>query len=655
MFYPTIVIAVGDLAHLALKETEELLRAFQSPARFITALGVYQDGFYHELSAPSLADSAPLESTLMRWLYTTRAEVNIDRAREAGMEVGPPAGYLLEQVLLVVDSHAYSHTSDIVSELQMLCERAHDLIPTRLHWLILHPSYDAPLPQEIVRDHQERLRMASALQEGKLIVLRLVRSDGSNMTPEQLRETVAYLLLGALHTAQFEGEHWLFRSVVDFEPAPSTLGCGLVTLPLHRIERALQDKFIADALREFLQGAKTPLQLPALEENGFWRAVVSNAAQAWAVGETERIKVGDGFSLNAQLNPPQVNPRSPDLAQLQAVSEWETRWQHEKLPRWQQLLTRFAHEESNAYLQNLRTTIQEYLHTPGADLNTVIARLQQLTTAIEAWNAHHLAITRPPANRKESLSKQLEKSIKEPPPRKFLGFSLSPRPQVDRAAVDDFTKTLQDYYGQLIQAEAHEAFKKAAQNLLRELQQEHATYVVARERIEQEIREHHERALRFRCERLPWLEPLVNRWEHLESTAEALWGNRNLSLVVARYVNAEYSLLQQLPLIIQNLQQQVQRWMTGYYRRFSYYLRKRFPNHYSRELWCQSRLSEMREQAERTLWHTEKGLPLLWQIMPPEESGLQSLAPHAPDRLWESDTMLGFVAAARDATTTHQP
>lgn len=649
MVYPTMVIAVGDLAHRAVQETNELLLAFRSPARHITALGAYHAGFYFELSAPPVADSAPFESALMRWLYATRAEVNIDRAREDGMEVGPPAGYLLEQVLLVVDSYAYAHALEVIQELRSLCERANELVPARLHWLILHPTYDEPLPPEIALEHQDRLRQPSALQEGKLLVMRLVRSDGSNMTPEQLRETVAYLLLNALHNAKFEGEHWLYRSVVDFDATIGTLGCGFVTLPLHRMIAALQAKLVADALSAFLQGAKAPLQLPAPEENAFWRAIASKAAQAWAAGETDRIKVGDGFSVSAQLSPPQIAQRNPELAQLEAVNEWETRWQQEKLPRWRELLSQFAREEIDAYMQSLRETIQQYLRTPGADLNTVAARLEQLATAVGAWGAHNLAATRPSANRKESLSKQVEKSIKEPPPRRILGFSLRSRPQVARETTEGFANALQDYYGQLIQAEAQEAFKSAARRLLNELRQEQANYVAARGRIEQEIREHNERALRFRVGALPWLEPLVYRWEQLEPITHALWGERDLASLVAQYVKPEQNLLQQLPLIVQNLQQQLQRWMTNYYRRFSYYLRERFPSHQEREQWCQARLSEMRDQAERTFWHTEKGLPQMWQIMPPEESGIQSLAPHAPDRMWESDVMLGFVAAARGA------
>ncbi|MFN4032467.1 MAG: hypothetical protein ACK4ME_02425 [Fimbriimonadales bacterium] len=78
---------------------------------------------------------------------------------------------------------------------------------------------------------------------------------------------------------------------------------------------------------------------------------------------------------------------------------------------------------------------------------------------------------------------------------------------------------------------------------------------------------------------------------------------------------------------------------------------KRFPNLYAREQWCRAQLASMRSQAERTLWHTEKGLPKVWQIAPPDDSSSQPLTPHAPDRLWESDTMLGYIATAHDAET----
>lgn len=649
MFYPTMVVAIGNLAHRALQETEELLQAFRSPARHITALGAYTEGAYHRFSVPPIAESVPFESELKRWLYATRAEVNIDRAREEGIEVGPPAGYLLEQVLLVVDSNAYKHASDVLEELKSLCERADELVPARVHWLILHASYDEPLPTEITQDHQERLRQPSALQEGKLIVARLIRSDGSNMTPEQLCETVAYLLLGALHAAKFHGEHWLYRSVVDFEPSPSTLGCGLVVLPLHRMLSALQDKLVADALSAFLQSAKNPLQLPALEENALWRAITNKAAQALAAGETERIKVGDDFRVEALISPPQVSQRNPDLTQLEAIHEWETRWQQEKLPRWRTLLNQFVQEETQAYLQSLRETIHAYLRTPGADLNTVAAQLEQLATAVSGWSAHHLAVVRPSPKTKERIGKQIEEPLNKPSRRNILGIPLPVRPNVPREIAENFDHALREFYTQQVQAEAQEAFKSAAQRLLSELRQEHSSYVAAKNRIAEVIREHNERAQRFRVEALPWLEPLVYRWEHLEPAADALWGNRDLASLVARYMNPEHGLLQQLPLIVQNLQQQLQRWMTDYYRRFSYYLRELFPNHYRREQWCLTQLAKMRLQAERTLWHTEKGLPQMWQITPPAASGMQPLMPHAPDRLWESDVMLGFVAAARSA------
>ncbi|GIV08842.1 MAG: hypothetical protein KatS3mg019_0933 [Fimbriimonadales bacterium] len=647
MFYPTVVIAIGDLAHRALQETNELLQAFRSPARYITALGVYDEGNYLELSAPALADSAPFESTLMRWLYTTRAEVNIDRAREAEVVVGPPAGYLLEQVLLVVDSNAYDHAQEVVASLQSICERADELIPTRLHWVVLHPSYDEPLPPAILIDHQERLRMASPFQEGKLHVMRLVRSDGSNMTPEQLRETVAYLLLGALHSAQFDGEHWLYRSIVDPESAPSTLGCGLVTLPLHRVMRALEDKLIADALSAFLQSAQAPLHLPPLDENSLWRTVIDKAASAWSMGETERIKVNDKYAVSAQLSPPRIALRNPDRAQLEAISEWEQQWQNEKLPRWRNLMNQFANAEVDAYLQSLQEAIHAYLRAPKPDLNTVVRQLQQIINGISEWGIHHLTITHPTPSRKESLSKRVEKSIQEPPPRIILGIKRPGRPQVSPEVASDLTNALQEYYEQMIIAEAQAAFQSAVRRLQDALRHTWQSYTAAQQRIMHDIREHHERALHFRCERLPWLEPLVYRWEHLEPIADTLWGERDLASLVGQYIDPEQELRSQLPRIAQNLRQYLQRWMTDYYRRFSYYLNTRFPSHFQREQWCQQRVKEMRAQAERTLWHTEKGLPQMWQITPPNIR--EALAPHAPDRLWECDAMLGFIAAARGA------
>jgi hypothetical protein len=84
--------------------------------------------------------------------------------------------------------------------------------------------------------------------------------------------------------------------------------------------------------------------------------------------------------------------------------------------------------------------------------------------------------------------------------------------------------------------------------------------------------------------------------------------------------------------------------MTDYFRRFSYYLRERYPNLQSRITHCEQYLAAMREQAPRVLWRAEKPTPQVWQVAPPEE---RSSLPHpadAPIRDWLTDTGLGYIA-----------
>jgi hypothetical protein len=640
MFYPTMVVAVGDLAHRALAEAHELLQAFRSPALYITALAAYREGVYYEIGAPSLGDAGAFESPLARWLYATRLELNIHCARSEGMEVGPPGGYLLEQILLVVDSDAYGDALQMVQAVQELCERADDLVPARLHWLVLHPSYDAPLPTTLWQDHLARQHTPSALQEGKMYLLRLVRSDGSAMTPDQLRETAAYLLLMALHPAEFVGEHWLYRSLVDADRAPSTLGCGLVVLPLHKVIQCLQDKLVAEALTTLLSGSGGAVGLPQPDEAHLWGHVVGQAAQAW--GEAVRLQPQDALGLTATIPTPALNPRGLSAASLTAVADWEREWHEQKLPRWRMRLNDAAQRAADSYRESLHTGVQQHLRTPDANLTALKARLETLASAVSSWQIHTLTPTRPSAERKTALRTRLEKSLAEA--ERFKGGLFRRRPAPDAETVNAYAQALHDYYAQSLRADAHEAFNSLAQQIRDAIQQQLHSVRAALERIQLEARERENRARAFHHPTLPWLRPLVYRWEHLESTAQALWGNRDLATLIRQLIDPERDLREQLPWITQQLEQYLQRWMTDYFRRFSYYLRERYPNLQSRITHCEQHLTAMREQAPRVLWRAEKPTPQVWQVAPPEE---RSSLPHpadAPIRDWLTDTGLGYIA-----------
>lgn len=644
MFYPTMVVAIGDLAHRALAEAHELLQAFRSPALYITALAAYREGVYYEIGAPSLGDAGAFESPLARWLYATRLELNIHCARSEGMEVGPPSGYLLEQILLVVDSDAYGDALQMVQAVQELCERADDLVPARLHWLVLHPSYDAPLPTTLWQDHLARQHGTFALQEGKMYLLRLMRSDGSAMTPDQLRETAAYLLLMALHPAEFIGEHWLYRSLVDADRAPSTLGCGLVVLPLHRVIQCLKDKLVAEALTTLLSGSGGSVGLPQPDEAQLWGHLVGQAAQAW--GEAARLQPQDALGLTATIPTPALNPRGLSAASLSTVADWEREWHEQHLPRWRMRLNDAAQRAADSYRESLQAGVQQHLRTPDANLLALKAQLETLASAVSDWQIHTLTPTRPSAERKTALRTRLEKSLSEA--ERFKGGFFRRRPAPDAETVNAYAQTLQDYYAQSLRADAHEAFKTLALQVRDAIQQQLHSVRAALERIQLEARERENRARAFHHPTLPWLRPLVYRWEHLESTAQALWGNRDLATLIRQLIDPERDLREQLPWVSQQLEGYLERWMTNYFRRFSYYLRERYPNLHPRIRYCEQELQATREQAPRVLWRAEKPTPQAWQVAPPEERSSLPHPANAPIRDWLTDTGLGYIAVVRE-------
>ncbi|BCW95275.1 MAG: hypothetical protein WHS44_00950 [Fimbriimonadales bacterium] len=646
MFYPTMVVAIGDLSRRAVHEAHELLEAFRSPARATTALCAFERGDYEAIHVPESGDASAFDAPLTRWLYATRLEQNIHRARQQGMEIGPPGGYLLEQLLLVFDSDAYADALRVADDLRALCERADDLVPARLHWLVLHPSYDSPLPPAIWQDHLTRLRASSAVQEGKMHLLRLVRSDGSVITHEQLRETVAYMLLTALHPAEFVGEHWLYRSVVDTERAPSTIGCGLVTLPLHKIIQCLQDKLVADALSCLLSGANDATGLPTPEEAQLWTQIVGQSVQGWDTSDGARVQAQSALGLSVTIPVPSLSASTLDSSRLAAGAEWETTWQEQRLPRWRTLLQSAARDAADAYHESLHASVQQYLRAPNANLLTLQSRLQALLRSVEGWQIYTLTPHRPSGERKAALHARLEKAIAQAQQSK--GGLFRRRTMPDPQIVNDYTQALQDYYAQHMRVDAHDAHRAAADRIRQTLGNLLQSVSAAVERIQQEIRERQNRVRAFYLPSLPWLRPLVYRWEHLESTAHALWGGRDLSALVYRMIDPERDLREQLPWIIGQLENNLQQWMTSYYRSFSYYLRARFPNLQARVAWCEQQVEQMRSQADRVLWRTEKATPQLWQVAPPEERSSLPAAAAAPIRDWQSDTMLGYLAVARE-------
>jgi len=642
-----MVVAVGDIAHRALLETHALLEAFRSPARHITALGAYHHGNYHAIAVPPFGDTDQMDNALTPWLYATRLEQNIHRARLEGMEVGPPSGYLLEQIVLIVDSNAYESALEVMQELHGICERANDLVPARLYWLVLHPFYDVPLPAAIWRDHLERARRLSSLQEGTMYLLRLVRSDGSNMTQEQLRETTAYLLFAALHPAEFVGEHWFFRSITHVDSAPHTIGCGFLTLPLHKIIQCLQDKLVAEALETLLigNGEMPAFSLPS--ETQFWERIIHQAAQEWGQGGAARIQTQGSLDMTATIPVPVPAPRAMTTASLDAITEWENQWNEQRLPQWRSSVVRAAQQVVNEYRENLQAGIQQYLQTSEVSLEALKAKMEALEREIEAWQVHTLNPVSPTPERKTAMRSRLEKTLKEAEQQRRRLWRRRMTP--DEEIVSAYAQSLQDYYAQSLRAEAQKAARSAASQIREAIQHQTHTLSVVLERIQTELRERTNRVQTFYLPALPWLKPIVSHWEHLAPVAHSLWGDRNLRALVRQYIDPKRDLREQIPWITEQMEQKLQQWMTRYYRKFSYYLKERFPNLQKRVLWYNDSMAAMRFQAERVLWHTEKTVPIMWRAIPPEEHSSLSVNADAPLHDWINEGVMGYIAVIPEA------
>jgi len=118
--YPTLIIGSGEIATQALEQTTRLLRSFRSPVEHVVSIGIYEAGEAKKLHVPPVDVPDWFVNPLAEWMYRIRTERNLEKVRRAGISVGPIGGYLVVQILLLVDRyHAHS-----VPEIVYLLEEA---------------------------------------------------------------------------------------------------------------------------------------------------------------------------------------------------------------------------------------------------------------------------------------------------------------------------------------------------------------------------------------------------------------------------------------------------------------------------------------------------------------------------------------------------
>lgn len=374
--YPTIVLARGASSELVAQKLAHLLQAHRSPLRHVVAIGTANDGGYTAIHLHEAHTDEPFFCPLAQWMHAIRTDENLTTARDAGIAVEPPGGYLFVQVLLLVDSTHNAEVPKIMQSLRQCSWRFQEEVPVRSYLLVLHPSYDL---STLRVDSWQSVEPDGWLVPASLTIAGLTRADGSNITREHLTDTLPYLLYAALHSSGPAGEHWLFTSRANGSPAPHTLGFGLLVLPLPDIEKALTDKLVADTFSPLLEEPSSPPPIPpelTLDETSWWQFLTSKLLGLVSAG------AGLTLTLLRQEKPPVGEDPRRWLSQ---ADEWDERWQRETLVEWEKGLREAADEMLDIVRWKIREEVQRYF----AVLVGAVPLLRRLTTyaseAIEKW------------------------------------------------------------------------------------------------------------------------------------------------------------------------------------------------------------------------------------------------------------------------------
>lgn len=693
--YPTMVIGSGETAAQVLKQTTRLLRSFRSPVEHVISVGLYEAGSAEKLHVPHVGIPGQFVNPFAEWMCRIRAEQNLERVRSAGISVGPAGGYLLVQILLVVDSNQTDSISTIVRMLEEAALFLQEKIPPRLHILIIHPhssSFGFPTGKDThLLIHSDFLTLSSRW------ILAPVRSDGSILTEDEFLTALPYLLFAALQPTDHGDEHWLFRKPLATADDWLVPGFGLVVLPLPEIEDALTHQLLADAFSELNAEPEAPPEaVPELEpeETTWWQRLLQAIPSVAGAGA--------GLTLSLKQDKPDLS-KDPHRW-LQEADAWDTRWRKETLPQNEQALQSAANEMLEAFRGYLRQYIQNNMLVSRGALPLLRFALDKAAQAMDRWTILKAELTEPGGETIQSARTHFEQALERLPERgklitiavliTFVSWALlqgvlwllSPRLgtylwwAVAAAAVlppaaagggayafyrrrraylqqcwDDYLGRLHAQHAELLRWRA----LCVLQNAAREMKEVITSELQRAQNLQQDIGTRiplwRQMAQTLRILLPLPLRPIVSNWRHIQPMVEDLWGGRDLAKVVRKGLeDMGISTLDDLQQRTDDLSNYLRRqlldhWMTSEHRQPLYYLRLRFGSDETLRAWLHEQMKKASQEASALLWRCEKPAHQGWKLLErelPMGDGITPSVPHG-DAVLIVSNVFGRVCVGR--------
>ncbi len=406
--YPMLVIGSGEIASQVLEHTVRLLRSFRSPVEHIVAIGRYEAGKVEKLHIPHVGISGQFVNPFAEWMCRIRAEKSLEKVRNAAISVGPAGGYLLVNILLVVDSNRTDSIPEIVRMLEEAVQSLQEKIPPRLHLLIIHPhsgGFVFPTIQDV-----DALIQSELLTLASKWTLAPMRSDGSVLAEDDFLSALPYLLFAALQPTDHGDEHWLLRKPLESGEDWLVPGFGLVVLPLPEIEEALSHQLLADAYSVLNTEPEAPPELtPELqpEETAWWQRLLQAIPKVAGAGA--------GLTLSLQQDTPELS-RAPHRW-LQETDEWDARWRKETLPQNEQALQAAANEMLEAFRSYLRQYIQNNMLVSRGALPLLRFALDKAAQAMDRWTVLKTDLKEPDSETIQSARTRFEQALERLPER----------------------------------------------------------------------------------------------------------------------------------------------------------------------------------------------------------------------------------------------
>ena len=680
--YPTLIIGSGKVTTQALEQTARLLRSFRSPVEHAVSIGIYEAGEARKVHVPPVAVPDWFVNPLAEWMYRIRVEQNLEKVRKAGISVGPTGGYLVVQILLLVDSDHTDSVTEIVHLLEEASLSLQEKVPPRLHLLVIHPHPSAFSPT-VIGDPNAFVRTGS-LTFSSTWILAPVRSDGSVLTLDGLQTALPHFLFACLQPIDRYENHWLFRKPLSSDRVWLVPGFGLIVLPLPEIEDALTHQLLADAFAELTSEPETTPEVdPEIEQDeGTWwqrllQAIPNIATQ------------GAGLTLSLAQDKPNL---SDDPHQwLQETDDWDMRWRKETLPQCEQAMLSAANEMLDVFRSYLRQYIQNNMLLSRAALPILRFALDKAAQALDRWTILKMELSEPGGETVQSARTRFEEALKRLPKRGRLItiaalvtlvswavlqgalWLMAPRlgaylwGAVGAAAIlppalaggwayafyrrrkaylqecwDDYLGRLHAQHAELLRWRALHVLQNTAQEVkdvitdelqrAQQLQQDINTRISLWKQVAQTLRI-----------MLPFpLRAIVANWKHIQPMIEELWGRRDLAKVIRKgleqlQISTLFDLQERTDDVAQYLRHQLlDQWMTPEHRQPAYYLRLRFGNEEALRQWLYEQMSEAAHEASALLWRCEQPAQQGWKLFAeglPMLNGVTPGVPHGDETL----------------------